>query len=154
MYATFMEKEMATHSSILAWRIPGTEEPGGLPFLGSHRVRHDWSNLAAAAVYLDNGILFSNQKEHTSAMWNNMMSCTSYKWNNTICTLAYFDQCNDFGLYARIARVCLQQFQVYSKVIQLYMYLFFFKFCFCLGCYITLNGVPCAPQVVLVGNPS
>ena len=36
-----MEKEMATHSSILAWRIPGTAEPGGLPSLGSHRVRHD-----------------------------------------------------------------------------------------------------------------
>ena len=36
-----LEKEMATHSSILAWRIPGTEEPGGLPSMGSHRVGHD-----------------------------------------------------------------------------------------------------------------
>ena len=36
-----LEKEMATHSSALAWRIPGTEEPGGLPSMGSHRVRHD-----------------------------------------------------------------------------------------------------------------
>ena len=36
-----LEKEMATHSSVLAWRIPGTEEPGGLLFTGSHRVRHD-----------------------------------------------------------------------------------------------------------------
>ena len=45
-----MEKEMATHSSILAWRIPGTEEPGGLPSVGSHRVRHDWCDLAAAAA--------------------------------------------------------------------------------------------------------
>ena len=36
-----LEKEMATHSSILAWRIPGTEEPGGLPSMGLHRVRHD-----------------------------------------------------------------------------------------------------------------
>ena len=35
------EKEMAAHSSVLAWRIPGTGEPGGLPSLGSHRVRHD-----------------------------------------------------------------------------------------------------------------
>ena len=45
---------MATHSSVLAWRIPGTGEPGGLPSLGSHRVGHDWSDLAAAAaaVYL------------------------------------------------------------------------------------------------------
>jgi len=37
----FLEKEMATHSSVLAWRIPGTGEPGGLPSMGSHRVGHD-----------------------------------------------------------------------------------------------------------------
>ena len=36
-----LEKAMATHSSVLAWRIPGTGEPGGLPSMGSHRVRHD-----------------------------------------------------------------------------------------------------------------
>ena len=41
---------MATHSSVLAWRIPGTGEPGGLPSIGSHRVRYDWSDLAAAAA--------------------------------------------------------------------------------------------------------
>ena len=46
-----LEKEMATHSSVLAWRIPGTEEPGGLLSVGSHRVRHNWSDLAAAAAY-------------------------------------------------------------------------------------------------------
>ena len=45
-----LEKEMATHSSVLAWRIPGTGEPGGLPSLGSHRVGHDWSDLTAAAA--------------------------------------------------------------------------------------------------------
>ena len=45
-----LEKEMATHSSVLAWRIPGTGEPGGLLSMGSHRVRHDWSDLAAAAA--------------------------------------------------------------------------------------------------------
>ena len=44
-----LEKEMATHSSVLAWRIPGTGEPGGLPSKGSHRVGHDWIDLAAAA---------------------------------------------------------------------------------------------------------
>ena len=43
---------MATDSSILAWRIPGMEEPGGLPSMGSHRVGHDWCNLAAAAADL------------------------------------------------------------------------------------------------------
>ena len=45
-----LEKEMATHSSVLAWGIPGMGEPGGLPSMGSHRVGHDWSNLAAAAA--------------------------------------------------------------------------------------------------------
>ena len=44
------EKEMATHSSVLVWRIPGKGEPGGLPSVGLHRVGHDGSNLAAAAV--------------------------------------------------------------------------------------------------------
>ena len=42
-----LEKEMATHSSVLAWRIPGTGEPGELPSMGLHRVGHDWSDLAA-----------------------------------------------------------------------------------------------------------
>ena len=47
-----LEKEMATHSSVLAWRIPGMAEPGGLPSMESHRVGHDWSDLAAAAWQL------------------------------------------------------------------------------------------------------
>ena len=47
-----MDSEKATtrHSSVLAWRIPGTGEHGGLPSMGSHRVGHDWSDLAAAAM--------------------------------------------------------------------------------------------------------
>ena len=47
-----LEKEMATHSSVLAWRIPGMGEPGGLPSLGSHRVGHDWSDLVVVVVVL------------------------------------------------------------------------------------------------------
>ena len=43
---------MAPLSSVLAWRIPGMGEPGGLPSMGSHRVGHNWSNLAAAAEYI------------------------------------------------------------------------------------------------------
>ena len=45
-----LEKEMAAHSSVLAWRVPGTGEPDGLLSMGSHRVGHDWSDLAAAAA--------------------------------------------------------------------------------------------------------
>ena len=44
-----LEKEMATHSSVPAWRIPGTGKPGGLLSMGLHRVEHDWSDLA---IYL------------------------------------------------------------------------------------------------------
>ena len=46
-----LEKEMATHSSVLAWRIPGTAEPGGLPSMGSHRVGHNWIDLAADVAH-------------------------------------------------------------------------------------------------------
>ena len=47
-----LEKEMTTHSNVLAWKIPETGEPGGLPSMGSHRVGRDWSDLAAAARLL------------------------------------------------------------------------------------------------------
>ena len=59
-----LEKEMATHSSVLAWRIQEMGEPGGLPSLGLHRVGHDWSNLAAAAAAKDTRLIsnFSSNK--------------------------------------------------------------------------------------------
>jgi len=47
-----LEKEMATHSSVIAWRIPGMGESGGLLSMGLHRVGHDWSNLAAEAAIM------------------------------------------------------------------------------------------------------
>ena len=50
VHVYLLQKEMATHSSVLAWRVPGMEESGRLPSMGSHRVRHDWSDLAAAAA--------------------------------------------------------------------------------------------------------
>ena len=56
-----LEKEMATHSSVLAWRIPGTGEPGGLSSMGSHRVGHDWSDLAEAAAKIWTGHHFRTQ---------------------------------------------------------------------------------------------
>ena len=58
-----MEKEMAAHSSVLAWRIPGTEEPGGLPSMRSHRVGHDWSDLGAVAVAV------TQMVKNLPAMW-------------------------------------------------------------------------------------
>ena len=58
-----LEKEMATHSSVLAWRIPGTAEPVGLPSVGLHRVGHDWSDLAAAAAAASRSFSFYLQCE-------------------------------------------------------------------------------------------
>ena len=50
LLTVLLEKAMATHSIVLAWRIPGMGEPGGLLSMGSHRVGHDFSDLAAAAA--------------------------------------------------------------------------------------------------------
>ena len=68
-----LEKEMETHSSVLAWRIPGIGEPDGLPSMGSHRVGHDWSDLAAAAAaaaadatWLQQGIFSLKRREYSS----------------------------------------------------------------------------------------
>ena len=60
---------MATHSSVLAWRIPGTREPGGLPSMGSHRVGHDWSDLAAAAAAARLVIAFLPRSKHLLISW-------------------------------------------------------------------------------------
>ena len=56
-----LEKETATHSSVLAWRIPGLAEPGGLRSMGSHRAEHDWSDLAAASLFLIFSLYFFSQ---------------------------------------------------------------------------------------------
>ena len=68
-----LEKEMATHSSVPAWRIPGTGKPGGLPPMGSHRVGHDWSDLAAAAAAASCGSLSSavslDRKAWVTGIW-------------------------------------------------------------------------------------
>ena len=62
---------MTTHSSVLAWRIPGTGEPGGLPSMGSHRVGHDRSDLAAAAatyIYIPSFFGFLSYLGHHRAL--------------------------------------------------------------------------------------
>ena len=68
-----LETEMVTHSSVLARRIPGTGEPGGLPSMGSHRVGHDLSDLAAAAYSTGNYIQYPeinhNGKEYKKRMY-------------------------------------------------------------------------------------
>ena len=70
-----LEKEMATHSSVLAWTIPGTGEPGGLPSMGSHRVGHDWSNLAAVAAVIFIGASLCPWMWDIFFWWDPKFSC-------------------------------------------------------------------------------
>ena len=83
-----LEKEMATHSNVLAWRIPEMGEPGGLPSVGSHRVGHDWSDLVAAANQITNLIFH---------IWN------SVTWILKLYQIS-FHQCDDpfYALYWRV----------------------------------------------------
>ena len=77
---------MATHSSVLAWRIPGTGEPLGLPSMGLHKIRHDWSDLAVAAaavlfrhrfyLYLQK-IDFLKVKKHNKLLFSSTFPCTA-----------------------------------------------------------------------------
>ena len=76
-----LEKEMATHSSVLAWRISGTGDPGGLPSTGSHRVGHDWSDVAAAAAAAESFLSALHHvriqeychRETSSKLWTNLL---------------------------------------------------------------------------------
>ena len=97
-----LEKEMATCSSVLTWRIPGTGEPGGLPSMESQRVGHDWSDLAAAAAIILNQrfqahlllqcnkswqihsphIGYVNPKQVTKSLWALVSSSIKNKTNN------------------------------------------------------------------------
>ena len=67
-------QEMAAHSSVLAWRIPGTGEPGRRLSMGSHRVGHDWSNLAAAAAA-------QGWKPHQTKISSEMCTELQVKWS-------------------------------------------------------------------------
>ena len=76
-----LEKEMATHSSVLAWRIPGTGKPRGLTSVGSHRVWHDWGDLAAAVKGLSRVFSSTTIRKHQilgalPPLWSSSHFCT------------------------------------------------------------------------------
>ena len=72
---------MATHSSVLAWRIPGMGEPGGLLSMGSHRVGHDWSDLAAAAAWSNSHMYMTTGKTIALIIWTFVGKVTSLLFN-------------------------------------------------------------------------
>ena len=74
-------KGMATHSSILAWRISWTEKPGGLPSMGSHRVGHDWSDLGAEWLTHTLNKQRYNRIRVTTRRWIWLLKCRNSSWN-------------------------------------------------------------------------
>ena len=96
-----LEKKMATHSSVLAWRIPGTGEPGGLPSMGSHRVGHDWSDLAAAGQHCE-GIInrSADQEQLLASTWLFLSKLLQpgglYQWHLPSQTLSPSQHSDDF----------------------------------------------------------
>ena len=74
-----LEKKMATHSSILAWRIPGTGEPGGLLSMGSHRVGHDWSDLAYCPKMLLLWVSLQSGGQNVQAEPSTLVSISYFK---------------------------------------------------------------------------
>ena len=85
-----LEKEMATHSSVLAWRIPGTGEPGGLPSMGSQRVGHDWSDSAAACTGTSvlTAVLFTKTKIRQQCVCPRIHERVKKWW--CVCTMEYY----------------------------------------------------------------
>ena len=84
-----LEKEMATHSSVLAWRIPGTGEPGGLPSMGSHRIGHDWSDLAQHTLWRkDSAMLVFIQQQHS--LIHNPSKHMMNRTKSRLCQLDYY----------------------------------------------------------------
>ena len=67
-----LENEVATHSCVLTWRIPGMVEPGGLPSMRSHKVGHDWSDLAAAVEAKTNPATYKNCSSGPSGVYPGM----------------------------------------------------------------------------------
>ena len=118
---------MATHSSVLAWWIPGTGEPGGLPSVGSHRVRHDWHDLVAAAAAVEVmkfQLIYSNPKRWCceSAVLNMPANLENSAWpqdwkksiSNPIPKKGNAKECSNYHTIALVSRAS----QAMLKILQ------------------------------------
>ena len=141
---------MATHSSVLAWRIPGMQKPGGLPSMGSHRVRHDWNDLGVAAYMYLGGYLSGSVVKNPSAMqevWIRSLGREDpmeEKMATHSSTLAWrIPWTEEPGQLQPIGSQKVGQDWNDLAYRHTYMYLFFLKFFPHLGYYGILSRAPC-----------
>ena len=129
-----LEKEMATHSSVLAWRILGTGEPGGLPSMGSHRVGHDWGNSAAAAAatwpandhHNKSSYYWSSYKDVTLLLTVLLTLYISYPWLFYNWKLAPLNLLHLFSYILSLSS--LKELLIYSLHLWLFQYVCSFVF--------------------------
>ena len=115
-----LEKEVATHSSVLAWRIPGTGEPGALPSMGSHKVGHDWSDLAAAL---------------TEKIWF-YINCNSCSARHFVCLMMAYASCRTCNVTEETCSVTEdmqsnKEEEIWLHVLSVSFALIFIVYCFC-----------------------
>ena len=103
-----LEKEMATHSSILAWRIPWTEEPGRLQSMGSQRVGHDWATSIHFTGLLESVVAKALFKMMTENLWKPLL-CKSNEDSGKIVTISFFRTLKINQKFPTIWRVFIQE---------------------------------------------
>ena len=125
---------MATHSNVLAWRIPATGEPGGLPSMGSHRVGYNWSDLAAAAVYFLLPFFFLTERIEWKQSMHILYSVTNVfqLLNSFLCCLGHNVEEILLGLLKSVFSYHVtSNFTKYTSVslnfIEFYGFVFFFN---------------------------
>ena len=137
-----LEKEMATHSSVLAWRIPGTGEPGGLLSMGSHRIGHDWSDSAAVAAAA--AACFPTQNlplNFLISIKDVIIPLSSQPFIANLLPLFFFN----WNI------VDLQRCVSFRYTAKWFTYfIFLFRFFPLIGYYRALSRVPCAIQWILI----
>ena len=117
-----LEKEMATHSSVLAWRIPGTGKPGGLLSLGLHKVRHDWSDLAVAAAAGCDSDLVEGKASH---LWG-PLSITYFQLVFKFLTKCQFSwqlECSSYFIMRQTYMHFLEHLKIETTIIYLWVVL-------------------------------
>ena len=120
LHSLALEKDMATHSNVLAWRILWREEPGRLPSMGSHRVGHDWSDWAAAVYFI---FLLSGEtdlRKHTQDnIWYNL--CQIIFWSFMVPCLIFKSLNHVEFIFVCDVRICSNFIDLYADV-QLFQY--------------------------------